>query len=355
MFRILAGGFAILGAAFLFLTVVNISDPPIQPEVQKILDMKYEPSENQKKAYYFLLGTYTGDIENAEARGMELYKDLESGNGEEWKKVYAKNWWSEKASDLHIAAYLKLMTYQETCSFKGVGKANLFMPSAVPLGMHKHFINQLSVWLDKKGEVRVMDLIFASNNLMLSLMKHGTMLERILGLVNMRENAEFLAAAKEKRPKLHIPREVIDSFNIPPVNDMIFGAMAEEIRIVAHMFSTIRQVQEVLVVDKNTPEGWFLSWIPVRMAYKPNETINKFANLASQMASTDCPPSMELKICIPEAEWTEFNSPFRYISNPVGRMLNGVMLPQMQRVQAFKNNRDKIMAFRESFHMVEGG
>ncbi len=368
LLRILFGSAALVVASILVALLVNIYDPPINPDVQKILDRKIETTEIQKKAYRFRIGAYSGDIENAEVLGQELLADLENGGEKKWQGLVKKNWWSVpsdelnveslKAAEKQVQAYIKLMEYREASSFKGNDKTILGGPTAFPFSVHRYFLFQLSLWLDKKGDARVMDLLLASNNFMTSLMNNGTLFERLTATVGMLRNAEFLDAEKKRSPKLRIPREVIDSFVMPEVNDLMFGAMEEEIRTFARAARSIKMAKDMYTTSIEdvaiSPISFLLSWIPLRIAYRPNEAVNKFANIATQSASTDCPEEMDTEQCIPDVKWADFSRPTDYISNPIGRTLVRLFFVNLNRKAKLKERRREIMAFRESFYLMEG-
>ncbi len=370
------GIFGLVATAVVTLVAFNLWDPPLNAEVEKILQAEAPPNETQRKAYEYLLGTYTGDIENAETRGAELYRDLIKG-GELWPEVSQKRWWSieslpcdfcdseslqdelirkrfEEAQD-RVQAYTKLMSFRDIKSFKGTETKILFGPPAFPFNVHKYFLLQLSIWLDKKGDERVLDLLQSSNQFMFNVLQNGSLLERMQAAFTLVRNAKFLARERERRPKLVIPRDLIESFRMPETNDIMFGAMEEEVRIFARVTRSMRVMNDLtlssLAEGLFNPIGTVLSWLPVRMAFKPHDTINRFHHIAGQLASTDCPEGMEIETCIPDLKWARFNSPLDYVVNPLGRSLIFIVAPHSNRRTQLQKRRQEMTALRESFHL----
>jgi hypothetical protein len=52
--------------------VVNKSDEELSSEVKQILNKRYQATENERNAYFFVLGMYSGENENPRDRGEAL-------------------------------------------------------------------------------------------------------------------------------------------------------------------------------------------------------------------------------------------------------------------------------------------
>lgn len=325
---------AVIAAAVLALILLNLVDSPLNPETQKVLAAGTPPNENQRKAYEYLLDTYAKRGWDVPSLPCKLC-DKDDLKEETVRKAF------EEGTE-QTRAYIKLMEFREIQSDKGSDQEAYSAPQSIPFRLHPYFLLQLSLWLDKKGDERVLDLLLASNQFLQSLLQNGTLLERMMAASTLVTNAKFLVRERERRPKLIIPRELIESFRMPETNDIMFGAMEEETRMFARVARSIK--------FSGNP-GIVLSWLPVRIAYRPNDTINRFHHIALQIASTDCPKEMEMEACIPDLAWAHFNSPLDYMVNPYGRLLIGVVAPFSNRRGRVQELRQELSALRESFHL----
>lgn len=298
----------------LFVVGVNSSDPAQFDEVTKILDRPHPVLKpEQVKAYGFVeklalengSGGWPSDFGPCGDLEEDCSVDLIDRHPEILEKL--------KDNAKVVADYVTLVT---------MGEGGYPSPSSiedsfrdvdmVPSDVHVAFTLQLAVWLKAGGEARVFDLIEASNNYLVYFFKHGSFGDRINALANMELNARFLLAEIKRSPKLRLRTSLVESFVAPDIDELITGAMEEELKLL----NSISQSWSLL--SEMSPWGPFAA-----LAFKKNETLNKYFEIANQQIASECPEIVEanLQVCAPKMLWLYPEGFLNRIRNATGRHL----------------------------------
>ncbi|MBX3020186.1 MAG: hypothetical protein KF799_00795 [Bdellovibrionales bacterium] len=364
---ILGGILAFLVALLLLVLVVNGFDKKLKPEVKAALEKPLVATETEKRAYFFLLGLYGGaPATEAEKKGEALWtrKD-EPGFWDPLRKNDIFKMGSTgcphamcnaqalkddpslleklKAELPRVQDYMRLISYGEGITLFRGDEHTIFPPiSALPYSPHQWFLLQLSEWSLKGGQLRVIDLLIASNHYLVSFVKNGTLIERAIGVAGLRANAAFVKSEIERNPRFPANVDLMKSFNFPRSEDIIFGAVEVELKIVANMVHSIESLSDSGGIENGLP-----ALVPARLMFRPNDTLNHYFDISTQAASADC-PNADLVACVPAAKWMRLKYPWQWISNPVGRAMVGITVVHIIRQQQIiERRRAEIMAVQD--------
>ena len=311
--------------------VLNLADPPLRPEVQKILAAPIpESSEAARHAYEFMLGVLDGERENPERRGAEILPRLDEAalntNQSEspWRVTFShcrdddapKPCWIDQLSPENERAfedaqapldlYLKLMAYGDFVALGRPTAGRIFDPVSMPSpSLHRLFTLKLASWVKSGGEVRAWHLLESSTRFYAAVLKRGdSLLARMIALVELDANANIVAAEMARRPRWKPSPELIAAFDLPDANDILGSALDSEVRVVNQMVESLRR----------TWRGWFL---------RPHETMNQYYDLSSQVFYTDCPEATPA--CVPGLAALHQGGR-RYVVNQVGNQILGTVV-----------------------------
>lgn len=347
---------------------INAYDPPLRPEVSKILEKtRNQPhTDRQKQAYFYVLGVYAGEKNDPEKKGAQLWEQRDRSGF--WKGLAKSRPWqndfggcgpdvcSVESLEAHpeyaavlskyhdiIQHYIHLMQYEEGATlYYGDRNSPIVSVVGLPFTMHRLFLLQLAQWIRQGGSGRVLDLLTSSNRYLHSYFNEGTLLERMVAVVNMKANAAFVMEEVKRDPKLHVPQEFLDTLVPPDVDDLLFGAAERELAVfdnILHSHLFLGDL-ELSALGEKVERFRLKDHIPMRALLRPNETENKFYEITWQAMTSDC-PSYEVEDCVPSAKWTHFDRPLDYIVNPVGRALVRIMAVQAPRRRLVLQKRVK--------------
>jgi hypothetical protein len=389
--RVLLLLFGAFGALCAFTIVLNLYDPLLRPEVQKVLEEKPVTKDAQLRAFHYLVGLTADRLEDPEAEGHKLWEEFQAlpidrqagffekqilRNRKLWEVPYFTCRPSssqcgtadlEKNPDLAIHVtraqtqlkqYMKLVDYGAAAiHFRGNEQIPFVVLHPWNLKMHRLMLLQWALWLRKGGEVRVLDSIENSNRQLYSMMETGTLLDRLVSLVMMHSNLEFLVeeSARDAALKAQITPELIESFRSPDADELMYGAMDSELRTFANAVRSIRvlndlHLSEAEVFTAPAPSLVFKLLNP-RFFFRPNETINRYYDVISQSLATDCPEiSAENETqCVPAIKWARARSPIAYLENPLGRAFVQIFSASVTRTRArVKDRIEKLYQLKES-------
>lgn len=293
MKRLLLAITAIAVAALALVLVLNQIDEPLKPEVQRILDKKPNPTALQLEAYKFL---------------SEHYPAFKAVKGPARKEELEKN-------KSVIQEYIKLMEFGDIgTDFYPTPEQPLQSVMLTSAGIHDYFLMQLSLWREKGGGLRALDLIESSNKYLRRVMDTGTLLERMMATVLMQRNADFLAKELKAQPSFrkHLTEDMLASFSTPTSHDILSGALENELQVLS---AFVRNTAKSRMNFELLEYEWLL--------LRPNETLNDYFILASESLATDCKiveENDEVK-CLPSWTLLDPKWPWQKAINPTGRHL----------------------------------
>ncbi len=386
--RVLACILGITMCLVALVAVTNLYDPPLDPTVAEILAKPRDLSEEQTKAFYYLLGLHAAEsVETAEAKGLELWKRFESGDktalqnldhNKAFPKVEFKGCGesdvcgvAELEADPMLAQHIldneealkrlnHLVSYGESghllLAQDSFWSAPQFRTVPVDQNLARLFYLQLAQWFKENESTRAFQLIVQSNHYMRNVLLTGTEIDRQFAALYLKNNAHLLKTEKERLPELEISEEVKASFQIPQADEILNALLETELKIFASTFSYVEKAGDLVEhtgVSSGTPDRreWWHE-VPVTPGLKPNETLNKFYEIQVQTASTECDhinQENELE-CVPARSWLK-PSPWFYVRNPIGHGLALLNSNKMSR----KNSRlfsrlDEIREFADQLN-----
>lgn len=383
--------FGVFGLFCVFVIVLNLYDPLMKPEVRAILEKQPKTDDEQLRSFYYVVGLTAGIKENPEEGGRKLWQEFESlpagKRGEFYTQKIAviKDIWpftrfqcnanhlpcstqdlkanpdlakvlDENRSQLDH--YMKLNDFGATAvHFTGSDEVPYSQFRQFSLGLHRMMILQWAAWLNKGGSARVLDSVESSNHYIEGLIQTGNLLDRMVGLVMMKENLEFLLMEINANPKLknQITPELIHSFRTPNADEMMAGAADTELRFFAHVMHSIKSFESFILNDDSglpkVPYRKLMAMLPARIIFRPNESINAYYDIMEQSLASDCPQiNFENEYqCIPALKYTLRDSPIKYVANPMGRAYVQILSMNITRSrEKAKIKIEKIYQLREN-------
>lgn len=325
MKRILFIGLGLIVGFAALVLIINQLDQPLKPEVAKILNQTLQTNDTQKQAYAFLKEHY------AAFKRVSSPDCGKSICGSKALKEFPKLKATLKENSKVTADYIRLLEfgdiapdYQPSTPEQPIEQVLLAPPN-----MHHYFLLQLAEWRARGGGARVLDLIEISNRYMKAAMSHGSLLDRTIGVLNMRRNVEFLEAEFKIEPRLKnlITPELVSSFSTPDVNEIMSGAMDNELRVLNAFVHVISRKE--FDIDPESTNAWEDLAMQVekllhsRLFLRPNQTLNEFYTLVSESLATDCPMVEEgaEKNCLPSWPYLTSTLPWNAVVNPTGKYL----------------------------------
>jgi hypothetical protein len=307
---------------FALVLVLNQTDETLKPEVARILDKKPNLNETQSKAYRFLEEHFAEFKDAADPNCGE--RACGSKNLKEKPELRELLKQQEQA----IKDYARLMEFGDIASgFSPTPENPLHAVMLIPYKMHSLFLLQLAAWREKGGGMRVVDLIESSNRYLKHVMESGTLLERMVAVMLMKRNTEFLTQELEVQPafRKQFTPELIQSFSTPSAHDILSGAMEDELRVLAAFVRS--SSRDRFDLELSAADWWEALTLKIQRALnmnlflRPNQTINDYYTLASESLATDCTiveEENESK-CLPSWEKLRPKRPWRKVINPTGR------------------------------------
>ncbi len=385
--------FGVVGLLCTFMILLNLYDPHLKPEVQKVLESRSAAKDAQMKAFYYLVGLSAGQNQDTENAGKKLWDELQTLPLEKQSELFYqkiqidKNLWKAKLvpcksysqscgtaelekkpelaaildqNRIQLDQYMTLNNYGAAAThFQGSEQIPFGGFTSLNLTMHRLMTLQWSVWLKKGGAARVLDSIETSNNYLQSAIETGTLLDRLIGLTLMRTNVEYLLEESAKNPKLksQITPDLIASFRTPNADDILAGAMDNELRHFVFAMRSVRSLNGDIFSTEGAmagpKAGFFLSILKPRFFFRPNETINRYYDILAQSLATDCPEiSDDNEVqCIPAMGWVLERTPMSYLANPLGRSLIKVFASNITRRRSrIKEKVESIYSLREQLN-----
>lgn len=303
--------------------LVNAYDPPLRPEVERLLAAPATVSDQARRAYFFVLGVTAGEKTSPEAAGAALWeKRAQPGF---WAPLVAARPWSAQgdfhdcrpddactvaslARDPHLTdalsanadlvrSYTKLMEYGEGATLEDAPVSGL------PSTGHALFLLQLAQWQRQGGQARVLDVLASSNAFMQSYLRRGNLFERMIAALRLRDNRRFARALK-----VSLPDELERSFASAPATAAVLEGAAE----------VDLRYADALLRGRGRADGETMrDYLVRRFLARPNETVNLYYEALQQLMASDCPPQMEITLCLPMLRF----SPAAFFVNPVGKQL----------------------------------
>jgi hypothetical protein len=313
---------AVVIFTFALVVVLNQIDETLKPEVARILDKKPNLNETEAKAYRFLEEHFAEFKDAADAKcGERACSSKNLKDKPELRELLTRQ-------NQAIKDYVQLMEFGDIASgFSPTLENPLQAITLVPDKMHSLFLLQLAAWREKGGGSRVVDLIESSNRYLKRVMESGTLFERMIAVVLMKRNSQFLAQEMEVQPafRKQFTPELVQSFSTPEVHDILSGAMEDELRVLAAFVRS--NSRERFNLDLSVADWWEAFTLKneralnLNLFLRPNQTINDYYTLASESLATDCPVVEEEheSKCLPSWEKLRPKWPWQKAINPTGR------------------------------------
>lgn len=369
---------SLLSVVILLLTVlasINLNDSPLNENVQAILNSKPQFSEQQKNAFYYMVGLYQRATDPA-AEGKKTYEQyLALPDAEKpafWRAHFAKqtpweiqysgcsnqrdgctiDWVKNHPEELEalkqqpesLQKYIRLIEFGAGADiYQSTDGEPFSMIRMFSIDLHRKLVLQMIQWVSEGQTSKVLDLMEKSNHYNQSLMSSGTLLDRTVAASEIHNTADVLKDILAHQPKIQLPQSLIESFAIQPTKEIFLGAMSIEISFL-HFYFVHAKLGDFAVADEdfNSWQRHLLNAIPVSLVLRRNETLNRYADLVT--ARLNGSPSSDLM------DWLTAARIYQYLENPVGRKLVAVFTEQLEaRMRRFDLHRAEIDKAHEFF------
>lgn len=361
------------------LAVFNFNDTGLSENVQTVLKTKQEYSDQQKNAYYYMLGLYLRATDPG-AEGKKVFEEYlklpDSQKGAFWKSHFEKqtpwkyeysgcsnqptgctiDWIASHPDDLQVLKeqpeslqrYIELLQFEAAADiYEGTPEQPFSMIQMFSLSLHRKLILQMIQW-DLSGQTqKVLDLMEKANRYNQSLMASGTLLDRMVAVVEIKDMASLLKDILRHHPNIKLSKPLMASFEIKPTRDIFLAAMTTEVRFLKVFFESARLSDFELTSEENG--SWkrpLLNLVPVGLLLRRHETLNRYYDLVTARLSGT--PSQDLM------DWLTQPRLYQYLENPLGRKLVAVFTEQLEgRMRRFDLHKKEIEKAHEIFLKAE--
>jgi hypothetical protein len=324
-------------AVFLMLVASNAVDETLSSKAEALIRQVYPTTERGTKAFYYFLGLRAGDSKDPEARGRELWqaglnvpvdKEVEffgqNIHDRHWPSFnlhpapkdvpLSKDWKARPELRAELAKnqfavdeYIHLLEYGEMSPLESrylIGRAT--GSPMMMLAGHRWLRVYFGKLAAENKWKELQRLVQLENRFQSSFLVHHTLLTVMIAEIAIHDNLMMLSL--EKQP---VSGETVASFNHSKSEVMIANALDSELR---HYASSMKLISAGDFAKAYFNEPLFLNYIPLRLFFLPNESINQYAVLDEARSRKYRDVEKYQTYAWANPKW-----PWQWLHNPLGR------------------------------------
>ncbi len=382
--RIAIGMISALILIAITLRIANSNDENLKPEVENVLKRPDVLTDRGLRAFHYLNGLRMGIApDKAEEAGAELWHQIENldadaqdavlkeklptrrelwpsymvpsiPKGMAWSDAWEKGEprlreYYEKAKG-SLPAYIKLIEYGEiTPAGKNRPLSALSMPIQSILTGHKALTVYLAKLASEKKWSEIERLIQQENKFQRSQIPASSLLTVAVAHVVLHNNVDFLDLENKKSPR-RFQRATLDSFELPPSEQIEKGTFEEELRSFANILPMLRTFK-IKDIFFDSPVNMKMQ-MAANYLFLPNQSTNKYFELIEESRTQTCPPREDEAddlYCLPADQWAHPQWPWQWLRNPVGKSLIRIFSFNSQmRIKKLRQKQQDIARIRAS-------